>query len=173
MEKDAKTFDIEIKKVKRSKGQKKTADLRYSNFLITINSHKSVNKMDEEQAEAELTRFETVIDNLVNQDIRDMLVLTSTRTELNMKDVPLKDRILNVKLEYVVEVGSQKGFIHTHIMVAITHRALNVKINLGALRDDYLPDKLGYFPYVNITVFRDAQQIMKDYIRKTSDESKF
>jgi len=164
--------NIEVNKIETNKTkttrQRQTA-LRHSNFFITINSNKSVNKLTQEQQEAEITRFEEVIDKLYNQELRNMITLTSTKTEGSMVGVELMDRIVKAKVEYVVEIGPSKGLIHSHGLFALSHRALNVKINIPKLRDEFLPTELGYYCYLDIKVYSDATASLQEYIQKTSD----
>lgn len=155
------------------KKQRRVA-LRHSNFLITINSNKSVNKMDSSKAEEEVKKFEAAMVKLFSPaEMTNMLILKPTKTEGEMKDVPLIDRILKAKLEFVVEIGTDKGFIHSHGLFSTSHRALNLKINIDKLRNEFLPNELGYYCYVDVKVFNDSLGNLQEYVRKTADPNRF
>jgi len=124
-------LNIETENTVRSTKKKK---VKGSDFLITINSNKSVNCDDKctvDRIEQIKETTEELAKNLFSKEnIPKLLVVYK-----NKQRVPLTtfSDIRDIKSKSVVEIGPNRGFIHIHAYIRVIHTT-NIQINTPMLK---------------------------------------
>lgn len=154
---------------------------RHSYFLITINSNKSIRHMMPEEAEKVKEEFVGKVENFLNKYLSQLFILKEGKDsqyfpQYNLENKPLKDRIIykdpnnpTIDQESRLEVGTKFGFIHTHTILQIKHKLLNINIDF---KEAYRLAKIHIYPtiYMNIKKFRNSFQDAVDYINKDYED---
>jgi len=156
------------------KAEKKLGKIavRHSNFFITINTQKNVNGMNAEEAQVLKKKFEEVMDEFYYQKLKDFVIMKGSESGVKYgfkKDATkeeLATRITKAKAEFVIEIGPEKGTLHSHGLIAISKRALDTKLDYEGIRT-WFREKMGFEIHFKSILYRDAQANLSDYIRKT------
>ena len=132
-------------------------DLKTSPFLITVNPNLSPKTYSDEYVEGKLKETISCVFN--NQSLAHMVHYTHSFTSKYIK---------NIELEYAIEKGHKRGFVHTHILLKITHKS-NLHIKIPEMRDKIrdclgLPEKKKYF--FRIKILKDNNASVRYYIEK-------
>ena len=98
---------------------KQNEKVKQSNFYITVNTNQSY-KVNKEGLENDTEVFEGVIKDVLGNINNYINLPPGTQWD----DNTIKD----VDIQYVVERGNQKGFLHCHALIKIKHTT-NVKLN--------------------------------------------
>ena len=133
----------------------------YSNYFATYNTNKT-------PAEIDPKYFEKLLQDVLHQDtIADNIYYVDEEGRKTNEDNG--DKIENVKLKTVVEVGGKMNYVHFHFLLAITHYT-RLRIDYLDLRDS-INSKLAPFgikvAYTYHHLYRDASQNIDAYIAKT------
>lgn len=127
-----------------------------SQFFLTINTNQSY-KDDDNNIENDTEVFTGVIENMLN-NIKDYLKLSSGDT--------YDDNIKDVDVQYVIERGTKKRMIHSHIFVKFTHTAKDLKLNYTKIKSD-IANNLG-LPniFFNCRMVHNNDKSVLEYIDK-------
>ena len=123
--------------------------IKSSNFYLTINSNQSY-KLKPDGLENDTEVFEDVIKDVL-ANLNDYVTLPNG---VEWDDNTIRD----VNIDYVIEKGSNKGFLHSHILIKIKHTT-NVKLDFKKIKTKIFTD-LGL---KNI--------YMKNYVSKNNDQN--
>jgi hypothetical protein len=178
---------LTIRRAERTRGQAakkkvpKGRKIKYSNFLITINTNHRVNTLEEYNEFAD--RFEEAIqetfdlDNLFDQDVLQLGRWNAEEKVFEVDEIMQIDWKKHVVLgsdgkpNFTIESGTEespnnKG-VHAHIFLQTAHYA-HIKVNAQGIKEallagGHLPEVPN--PYVNIQIVKGSREVLY-YIRK-------
>lgn len=104
---------------------------RYSNYFLTINTNQHF-KDDDPDLENDTAFFSGVVENVLG-NIDKYLKLPEGHT--------FENNVQDVNIDYVVEKGTKKGFLHCHMYLKFTHNT-DLKLNYVTLKKKFC-DELG------------------------------
>lgn len=116
LEKDAVFGETIAKKAPKEKG------IKSSFWAITINLNQKYEGLDDETKQ----KFKDFAEYIASENIFDFI------TDQSSPDNP-RANVVSEKYDVAFEVGEQKGFLHTHIAVDITHRG-HLKLGANKIR---------------------------------------
>lgn len=173
-----------VKSVKNNKTIREP-NTRVSNFFITVNTNKSMWNKPPEEVLQHIKDFEDKIDVFLNNDLmNNLLDLNDSKEAYGTKyqDIPLLQRFITQfdnngnqlipNVDYCTEIGDEKGFLHSHMVLRTKHRALNCRLHYKNI-DKYWKEKLGGQAYVHVDLVRDSNQTLLDYMTKQNQKYKF
>ena len=105
--------------------------IRTSAFYLTLNSNQSY-KEDDKMIEQDTEFFDGVMSHVLN-NIGDFVTIP----EGHWTDDFIKD----TQVQYVIERGNRRGFLHFHSLIKIKHKT-QVKLDLKKIRE-YVSKELG------------------------------
>ena len=116
------------------KGTRKTNPdkVRTSAFFLTLNTNKSYKEGNDEHFYDDTEIFDGVMTHILN-NIDDFVLIP----EGHWTD----DYIKNTNVQYVIERGTTKGFLHMHSLIKVLHKT-QVKLDLKKMRE-YVSKELG------------------------------
>ena len=162
-----------VVKVSKKKNPPQTCPKKHSNFFLTINSQKNVYSMEEAEKNKVMNEFQDVIRKFYNGgDFTKFIKLEGSKVgekfglPRNAPREELEKRIVDkIKVDFVIEVGTEQGRLHSHGMVCIAKRGLDTKLDYTGI-NKYFKDNLGYDIHFKCELFRDAAANLAEYIRK-------
>lgn len=136
--------------------KEKAVPPKQSNFFLTINTNQRFQD-DDPMLENDTEVFVGVIQNVLN-DIQSYV---------NLPPEGDWDRdVESVDVDYVVEKGTEKNCLHTHILLKFKHRT-KVQLNLQKIRE-YVCNALG-LPSIhlkNMLIKKDNSDNILEYLNK-------
>lgn len=126
-------------------GEQKPIPQRQKNkksvFLVTINSNKTLDSMNEQDR----NNFKSITKTLFDDDgIFDYLVKRYGGV------IPEPEVIVDKFSDYNYEIGEEAGRLHMHGIVDVEHKS-NILIDIARLRN-YINEVMGYPVHVNVRV---------------------
>jgi hypothetical protein len=135
--------------------KEKTKAPRQSNFFLTINTNQRF-KDDDPNLQNDTEFFVEVIENILNNVQEYVTIPAEANWDTDVQDVDVN---------YVVEKGTEKNCLHTHILLKFKHNT-KVQLNYKKIKED-ICNKLG-LPNIhlkNILVKNNNDKIL-DYMNK-------
>ena len=130
--------------------------LKSSNFYLTINTNQSY-KINPDGLENDTEVFEDVI--------KDVLANFNDYVTLPAGVMWDDDNIRDVDIDYVIEKGLNKGFLHSHILIKIKHTT-NVKLDFKKIKSKICTDLGLKNIYLKNYVSKNNDQNILQYIQK-------
>ena len=129
---------------------------RHTKFFLTVNTNQHF-KDDDQDLENDTTFFNEVIGDIM-EHIDQYLKLPPGDT--------FDDKVDDVQIDYVVEKGTKKGFLHCHIFLKFIHRT-DLKLNYVTLKKKFCDDLgLPNLHMKNIIVKRSSDDNVLEYLDK-------
>ena len=127
-----------------------------SQFFLTINTNQSY-KDNDNNIENDTAFFTEVIENVLN-NIKDYLKLSAGDT--------YDDSIKDVDVQYVIERGTKKRMIHSHVFIKFTHTAKDLKLDYTKIKSD-IANNLGLNNiFFNCRLVHNNDKSVLEYIDK-------
>lgn len=130
--------------------------LKYSTFLITVNSQRDIIKLSDE----EKILFKEFTEFLFSES-----ELTDNLIDLTNTSDP-RSNLKKITIDYYYEVGEKFGKLHLHAIIDITHNGI-YKFDLNRMRE-VSHEILGYNLHINIRGSADHSAMMRAYVSKKS-----
>lgn len=160
---------IETNETKNETKNKQPPKTR-SNFFITLNSQRSLLEMTKEISDEFKQKFTNGVEDFLNNLNSYVLVETSkTGLKYGMEktnDINILGKLIENKIEYVMEEGPISKKLHAHIMICLEKRGINTKLDYKKIRE-YFNNYMGYDIHFNVKVYKDVGQNIKDYMQKS------
>jgi len=154
-------IDIEDAEIEVPK-EKKRKRLRYTNLFFTINTNKSYNEMDERRQEVQ-KQFVNALRELLTPDTLGEYIIFNEKFKQHQYT---PEFFRSVKIQIVPEFGPQRGFLHLHGVIQISHYS-GIHFNFMLLKQRLI-EKLGLENlYLQYKLFFDTKANILDYIHKT------
>ena len=169
IEKSESTVSEQQHEPKKKKSNK--CPLRHSNFFITINTQKNMNSLSVEESAHLKEKFNSVMDRFYNEKLKDFIIMKPSKScdtyglEPNPSQEQLAARVEKASAEYVIEIGSESGRLHSHGIICLSKRGCDTKLDYEKIRS-WLQESLGFECHFYNTMFRDAKGNLLEYIKK-------
>ena len=141
--------------------QKKTRKVnpdkvRTSAFYLTLNSNCSY-KEDDKMIEQDTEFFDGVMSHVLNHIDEFVTIPPGHWTD---------EYITDTQVQYVIERGNKKGFLHFHSLIKIKHKT-QVKLDLKKIRE-YVSNQLGLTGiHIHVRIVKaNSEENILDYISK-------
>jgi len=169
MELNVNKINTNITKTARPSNRK--PPLRRTNLFLTISPNITLNHLAPEAKDEFIHKFEEACDDFYNRAIGEELVELKDSAEVTPKwqEIPLLKRVESAAIDYVIEVGEQKGILHSHASYFTSHRAVNMKLKYSEIYK-WWENKLGMKVYFHSEIVRDSKMSLRDYMSKQSDQ---
>jgi hypothetical protein len=132
--------------------------IRTSAFYLTLNTNCSYKpKVNDEHLDDDISFFDGVINHVLNNIDQFLLI-----PEGHWSDDYIKD----TQVQYFIERGTQKGFLHMHSLIKILHKT-QVKLDLKKIRE-YVSKELGLTGiHIHVRIVRaNNEQNILEYLSK-------
>lgn len=140
---------------------KKGRQLRHSNFFITINTNQRYTGHEEEY-EQFVNNFKRVLDGIFDNLAN---LITVTKDDDKFDDSTIK----KIGIQSVIEKAPKTNAIHAHILVKVAHYT-SVKFNIDYFKEQILAGTNLKNIYIQIKMFRNANDILEKYIYKNQEK---
>ena len=133
----------------------KNEKIKNSTFLVTINTNQSY-KTDDKHLENDIEVFDNLINNII----------------LNNIDTYIKpdgfdyEKVKTADIDYTIERGNERGFIHCHILLNFSHTT-KIQLDINLIKQKIINELGLKNVYINNKLIKNYQnQNILSYINK-------